>query len=322
MRLSVVTTLYLSSPYINEFHRRISAEISKLSVDYEIIMVNDGSPGDSLAVACALCKTDPHLKVVSLSRNFGHHRAMMTGLEYAVGDRVFLIDVDLEESPEILVPFWSAMDADSTVDVVIGEQVRKTVPYFKRTTSDFFYGLFNRLASVKLSSRDIVSRLMTRNYVNAVLAYTERELFFPAIWEDVGFKQIRLPAFKTFDGNSTYTMRKKLRMAVDAITSFSSKPLVCIFYLGLAFSLFAVVYIGYLVVQKFVVGNVVAGWTSVMAAIFLVGGIITFALGVIGVYLAKVYDQVKARPNRLVIDVYTISHLPGDLPQPSHGTKT
>ena len=304
MKLSIVTTLYCSAKYIAEFHQRITAEANKITDSYEIIFVNDGSPDDSLIVARKICKQDSHVKVIELSRNFGHHCAMMCGLEHAEGERVFLIDVDLEELPESLSQFWRVMDAENDIDVVVGELAEKTIPFFKRTTSDLFYKLFNLLSIVKISSRDIVSRLMTRDYVNALIEYSEKELFFPAIWEDAGFKQVRVLATKSYDGNSSYTLKRKLTMAVEAITSFSSKPLVYIFYLGLAFSLGSLIFIASLLIRKFLIGQVILGWTSVMAALFLIGGIIIFCLGLNGIYLSKIYTQVKSRPNRIVKKIY------------------
>lgn len=304
MKLSIVTTLYSSARYIEEFYLRISIEANKVTDSYEIIFVNDGSPDNSLDIARKICAQDPCVKVIDLSRNYGHHRAMMSGLEYAKGARVFLIDVDLEELPESLSLFWQTMEQGADIDVVVGELAKKTVPFFKRSTSDIFYKLFNSLSVVKISSRDIVSRLMTRDYVNALIQYGEKEIFFPAIWEDAGFKQVRVPATKSYDGNSTYTMRKKLTMAVDAVTSFSSKPLIYIFYLGLTFSSGSLLFMAFLIIRRLVAGSAILGWTSVIATLFLIGGIIIFSLGIIGIYLSKIYIQVKSRPNSIVKKVY------------------
>jgi putative glycosyltransferase len=304
MKLSIVATLFCSAKYITEFHQRITSEANKITDSYEIIFVNDGSPDDSLCIAKKIVGQDTHVKIIDLSRNYGHHRAMMCGLEHSIGERVFLIDVDLEELPETLVQFWQIMDRDADTDVVVGELAEKNVPLLKRLTSDLFYKLFNLLSVVKISSRDIVSRLMTRDYVNALIQYSEKEIFFPAIWEDAGFKKVRVLATKSHDGYTTYTWRKKLTMAVDAVTSFSSKPLIYIFYLGMMFSFGSLVFITYLIILKLVIGQVILGWTSVMAALLLIGGIIIFSLGVIGIYLSKIYVQVKSRPNYLVKKIY------------------
>lgn len=304
MKLSIVATLYGSSKYIAEFHARISKVAQTLTNNYEIVFVNDGSPDDSLEIAREICAHDPKVKVLDLSRNFGHHRAMMCGIKHASGERVFLIDVDLEELPELLGTFWKTMETDPEIDVVVGQLQEKTVPILKKAVSSLFYRVFNALSAIRISDREIVSRLMNRAYVNALVEYQEREIFFPAIWVDAGFRQVKIPATKTFDGDSSYTFRKRLVMAVEAITSFSSMPLIYIFYLGLLFSLGSVIFIGFLLLRKLFIGHVILGWTSLMAVLFLVGGIIIFSLGVVGIYVSKIYIEIKARPNSIVRKIY------------------
>ena len=304
MDLSIVTTLYQSSRYISEFHRRITGETIKLTTDYEIIFINDGSSDDSLSIAREICVADFKVCVVDLSRNFGHHRAMMTGLGLARGDRVFLIDVDLEELPESLSEFWKAMQEDPEIDVVVGELAEKTVPFLKKFSSNLFYKIFNTLSVTKISNREIVSRLMDRTYVDALIAYREKEIFFPAIWVDAGFRQKKITVTKTYDGFSTYTLKKRLTMAVEAVTSFSSTPLIYIFYLGLIFSAGAFLFIVALLFRKIFFGHVMLGWTSLMATLFLVGGIIIFSLGVVGIYVSKIYIEIKDRPNSIIRKIY------------------
>jgi putative glycosyltransferase len=145
---------------------------------------------------------------------------------------------------------------------------------------------------------------MKRSYVEALLQYGETELFLPAVWKDAGFRQQRMAATKVFDGKSSYTFRKKLTMAIDAITSFSSKPLIGIFYLGLLSSGTAALVILYLFVQKVLWGRVFLGWTSLMAALFLIGGVIIFSIGVVGIYISKIFLEVKGRPTSLVRAIY------------------
>ncbi|WP_434715343.1 glycosyltransferase family 2 protein [Paraburkholderia sp. A3RO-2L] len=304
LKLSVVTSLYRSSPYIDAFYRRIVADAEKLTSAFEIVFVNDASPDDSLEVARRVCATDPRVKVIDLARNFGQHRALMCGMRYACGERVFVIDVDLEEEPENLGRFWHVMDEDPEIDVVVGELEKKTLPFGKAFTSDLFYKVFNAFSPVQVSDRDIVSRLMKRSYVGALQEYGETELFLPAVWKDAGFRQKRIVATKVFDGNSSYTFRKKLTMAIDAITSFSSKPLTGIFYLGLLSSGVAALVILYLLAQKLFWGRVFLGWTSLMAALFMIGGVIVFSIGVVGIYISKIFLEVKGRPGSLVRAIY------------------
>ncbi|MFM0363704.1 glycosyltransferase family 2 protein [Paraburkholderia sediminicola] len=304
MKLSIVTTLYRSSRYIDAFYRRTVADAQTLTSAFEIVFVNDASPDDSLEVARQLCAVDPRVKVIDLARNFGQHRALMCGMRHSTGERVFVIDVDLEEEPENLGRFWRAMDEDPETDVVVGQLEKKTLPFTKAVTSDLFYKVFNAFSPVQVSDRDIVSRLMKRSYVDALLQYGETELFLPAVWKDAGFRQKRIAATKVFDGKSSYTFRKKLIMAIDAITSFSSKPLTGIFYLGLLSSGAAVLVILYLLAQKLFWGRVFLGWTSLMAALFLIGGVIIFSIGVVGIYISKIFLEVKGRPTSLVRAIY------------------
>jgi len=305
MKLSIVTTLYNSSNYILEFYRRLMAEVDLLAInEYELVFVNDGSPDNSLSVALGLVEMDTNVKVLDLSRNFGHHRAMMCGIRHTTGNRVFLIDVDLEERPEVLSQFWNAMDDDPTIDVVVGELAEKGTPLLRRAASEAFYKVFNALSSVRISNRELVSRLMNRSYVEALVAYQEREIFFPAIWVDAGFKQRKILATKSHDGSSSYTFKKRLAMAVEAVTSFSSKPLIYIFYLGLMFSIGSALFILSILYRKLFIGQVIIGWTSIMAVMFFIGGIIIFSLGVVGIYISKIYLEVKARPNTIVRRVH------------------
>lgn len=304
MKLSIVTTLYQSSRYLEEFHRRMTATARAITDDYELIFVNDGSPDDSLEVAKGLLAGDDHIVVLDLSRNFGHHRAIMTGLEHSKGEYVFLIDVDLEEAPENLTAFWDYLATNTDTDVVIGQMQTKKQSFARRLASLWFYDVFNFLSSVKLSKKELIARLMSRRYVDSLISYRERELFIPGIWVHAGFKQHHLTAEKTFDGYSTYTLRRRLIMAVDAITSFSAKPLLMVFYTGALFVVGAVLVILYLIVNKLIYGNAIEGWASLLASLFFIGGVIIFSLGIVGIYTAKIYMEVKQRPNSIIKSIY------------------
>lgn len=304
MKLSIVTTLYQSSRYLEEFHRRMTATVRAITADYEIIFVNDGSPDDSLEVAKGLIAVDDHIIVIDLSRNFGHHRAIMTGLERAKGEFVFLIDVDLEEAPENLSAFWEYLTTHTDTDVVIGQMQTKKQSFARRLASLWFYDVFNYLSSVKLTKKELIARLMSRRYVDSLISYRERELFIPGIWVHAGFKQHHLATEKTFDGYSTYTLRRRLVMAVDAITSFSAKPLLMVFYTGTLFVVGAVLVILYLIVNKLYYGNAIEGWASLLASLFFIGGVIIFSLGLVGIYTAKIYTEVKQRPSSIIKAIY------------------
>lgn len=305
MKLSIVTTLYKSKDYIQEFYERISAQAKQITDDYEIIFVNDGSPDNSNEIAIQLSEVDTRITVVDLAKNIGHHRAMMVGLTYAKAEYVYLTVVDLEEDPENLVPFWQEMQKNEDIDVVYGiEEIKKDQPFIREIFSKNFYNFFNYFSDTKISSNSLVSRLMNRNYVDTLISHPEKEIFIAALWDHIGFNQVGFYAKKTFKGDSSYTLNRKLRMAVDAITSFSSKPLVYIFYMGISMTALTFAVSLFLILKKVAMSDVMLGWTSIMLAIFFVGGIIVFSLGIIGIYLAMIFKEVKARPYQLVKKVY------------------
>lgn len=304
MKLSIVTTLYQSASYIDEFHRRVSTEARKLvGDDYEIIMVNDGSPDDSLERAVTLHRADPHVVVVDLSRNFGHHKAMMTGLAHSRGERVFLIDSDLEEEPEWLGEFNAEMH-ESGADAVYGVQASRRGGALERLTGRWFYRLFRLLTGVQQPDNIVTARLMTRRYVEALVAHRERELNIGGLWVVTGFRQVSVSIIKKSSSPTTYTFTRKMSHLVNAITSFSSLPLVFAFYLGIFISLTAAVFILYLVFRYFFVAAPPDGYTSILASIWLFSGLIISALGVQGIYIAKIFSEVKQRPYTIVRCVY------------------
>lgn len=304
MKLSIVTTLYYSSPYIAEFCRRVSAVARELAgEDYEIILVNDGSPDDSLEMARNVLAQDSHLAIVDLSRNFGHHRAMMTGIAQAVGERVFVIDIDLEEKPELLAEFWQTMN-ESGADCVYGYQVKRKGKFFERWSGYAYYGFLNMMTAVKIPANALMAKLMTRRFVNSLLEYRERSVFFGGIMALTGYRQIGVPCVKGSKGTTTYTLGRKLDQAIDSITSFSARPLYYIFILGVAISIFSGVGIIWLLLKKIFYDNIFSGWISLMLTLCLGFGLIISILGILGLYLARIFDEVKNRPYTTIRGVY------------------
>lgn len=304
MKLSIVTTLYQSASYIEEFHSRASVVARQMvDDDYEIIMVNDGSPDNSLEVAVALTEQDKHLVVVDLSRNFGHHKAMMTGLMQSKGDKVFLIDVDLEEEPEWLIPFEDEMKTKKA-DVIFGVQGKRKGNWFERWSGHLFYKLFNVITGVNIPSNLVVARLMTRKYVNALIRHQEREIFMAGLWKITGFTQYGFTVKKLSTSQTTYTFRRKMSHVLNAITSFSNIPLKFIFYFGSFISFVASIYICNIIIAYMVSDSPVSGWASTIASIWFLGGLIIAFLGVLGVYLSKIFNEVKQRPYTIIKEIY------------------
>lgn len=304
MKLSVVATLYQSSAHILEFHRRVSVVAQQLAGDdYELVLVNDGSPDNSLELAAQLTITDPHVRVVDLSRNFGHHKAMMTGLAHSRGEQVFLIDSDLEEEPECLLDFSESI-RKLECDVVYGVQEKRKGGLFERWSGTLFWKLINKLSGLKLPENVVTARLMERRYVDALLRHEEREVFMAGLWSITGFDQRPYMIRKLGRGSSTYTLRRKLSLFVNSITSFSNIPLIGIFYIGLTILSLAIFYSAYLVINWMFFSAPLAGWTSVMASIWIIGGLMISFMGIIGIYLSKVFSESKRRPYTIVRKIY------------------
>ncbi len=303
MKLSIVTTLYHSEPFIKEFYDRITTEAKKISDSYEIIFVNDGSPDQSLQAALELHKCDSHVKVFDLSRNFGHHKAIMTGLSYAKGDYVFLIDVDLEEQPEWLGLFWKEIENQTQYDVIYGVQDVRKGKWFERVSGNFFFNFFNSLSDTKITRNIVLTRLMTKQYVENLVKHTERELVFGGLCALTGFEQKGITIKKLHKGTTTYHLNRRIDMAINFLVSFSSRPLVYIFYLGMFITLISLIAFIAIVAQKIFYGAFV-GWTSVITTILFIGGIIIFSIGIVGIYLSKIFIEVKNRPYTIVRKVY------------------
>lgn len=303
MQLSVVTTLYHSAPYLQEFYRRITGQILTITEDYELIFVNDGSPDDSLEIALSLYESDPKIKVIDLSRNFGHHKAIMTGLAHAQGQHVFLIDCDLEEQPELLGEFHAAFQ-NANADVVYGVQDKRKGGWFEKISGAVFYKVVNFLSHQPVPANVLVTRLMTRRYVVSLVQHRDREFFLLGLWTITGYKQVPLVVTKRSKGTSTYTLVRKIAILVNAVTSFTHLPLLFIFYLGLGIMALASCAALILIIQRLFFHVYLAGWPSLIVSIWLLGGMTIFCLGILGVYLAKIFSETKERPYTVIRHIY------------------
>lgn len=304
MKLSLVTTLYYSEDYLETFYERAVNSIKKVTSDYEIIFVNDGSPDSSLKRTLELQKQDKQVVIIDLSRNFGHHRAIMTGLQHARGDYVFLIDSDLEEDPELFNTYWNEISSSENVDVIYGVQDHRKGGLVEKLGGRIWYLIFSYLSDIDYPSNSLTARLMSRRYVDNVVKFNEKELEIWGVFVLTGFNQKSVIASKGSKGTSTYSLARKLHLMVDSITSFSSKPLVSIFVLGLIITLVSFAFVVYLIVQRLVYEEIIAGWTSTLASIWFIGGLLIFAVGIIGIYLSKMFREIKNRPLSIIRNIY------------------
>ena len=298
-RLSIVSTLYRSADTIEEFVRR-SAEAAHLLVgdDFEIVIVDDGSPDHSLEIVRDLAPTNPHLVIVELSRNFGHHPALLEGMRQSRGNLVFLIDSDLEEKPEWLATFAEHMKEKQS-DVVYGYQASRKGGLFERTSGALYWKTFRFLSGLEVPANVITCRLMTREYVDAVLKFEEREVSIGGLFSLAGYNQVPLSIVKGSKGESSYSTRLKVWHLINSVTSFTTKPLEIIFVVGLIVTLIGFGAVAYLLIAAIAWNQPPVGWTSVMASLWLIGGIVTLSLGTVSIYLGKVFLEVKGRPRAL-----------------------
>lgn len=303
VRLSIVATLFNSAPYVEEFCRRASAAAQSFAGAYEIILVNDGSPDGSLAIAIGLSRIDPHIRVIDLSRNFGHHKAMMTGLAHAAGELIFLIDSDLEEDPGWLPVFSETLERERA-DVAYGVQRRRKGSIVERLTGEVYYVTFNAMLDDPLPRNVMTARLMTARYVSQLVRHRDRAVCLAALWVITGFRQVPVTVDKKTRRTSSYGFPARVAVMVNAITSFSTRPLVFIFYLGCAIMASAAVAAALLVWRVLFYRVGVAGYPSLIISVWFLGGVTIFCLGVIGIYLSKIFMETKDRPYSIVRAYY------------------
>jgi len=307
MKISVVTTLYRSKRFLEQFLYEMQKALEDINCsNYELIFVNDGSPDDSLNYLLQRKADTPGIKIIDLSRNFGHHYAIQTGLKHAGGDYVFLIDNDLETPPSVLVTFYHEITADNTIDVVYGYQEARKGNFIENKLGSLFWVMINKMSDIKIPHNILTERLMTRQYVEALLSLEDANLFLGGMMHWVGFNQKGIAVKKGLrDGASTYSVKKRADLMLQAVTSFSGKPLVWLFYFGISISFFSVIFILFLAAQKLIHRDEVQlGWTSIVAINILILGIISTFLGVIGIYVFKIYTQVQGRPNTIIKKIY------------------
>jgi len=298
MTPSIVTTLYGSEDFVEEFYRRASAAAQSITRDYEIVMVDDGSPDRSLEIAEDLVARDRRVRVIELSRNFGHHRAMMVGLEHARGEYVFLIDVDLEEDPAWLLQFWQQLRQTGS-DVVYGYQARRKGGGLERLGGAFHWWMIRRLSYYPIPENLVTARLMTGQYVQSLLLHREQKTAIGGLWAITGFRQTGIAVSKGSRGASSYSLVRRIGMGLDGVTSFSEKPLVLVFMLGLAIFVLAVLGGLYLVVLR-LSGGLLSGWASVVVSVWMLGGLSIASIGVLGLYIARIFIETKHRPYAII----------------------
>ena len=303
--LSIVVPCYNEQECLPALHDRLTkAARGAGGHDYELVLVNDGSNDRTWEMMRELADKDPHLVAVNLSRNHGHQLALTAGLDLAHGDKILVIDADLQDPPELLGPMMEVMDKEQA-DVVYGVRTsRAGETRFKRATAAGFYRLLARATEVDIPVDAGDFRLMSRRALNALLAMPEQARFIRGMVAWIGFRQVPFPYQRDerFAGETKYPLRKMLRFALDALTGFSSAPLKLASHAGLwlaAGSVLIVLYILY----AWLAGRSIPGWTSLMLVVVLLGAVQMFVLGLMGEYIGRLYSQAKQRPLYIVQEI-------------------
>lgn len=302
--LSVVAPCYNERTGIAEFHRRVTAVCrATAGQSYEIVLINDGSTDGTLDVLLALADGDPHVVVVDLARNYGHQVALSAGLELCSGERILILDADLQDPPELLTTMTALMDEG--FDVVYGQRrARDGEGWFKVTSAKLFYRMLQKLVDVKISMDTGDFRLMSRRALDHLNAMPERYRFIRGMVSWIGFRQTAMlyDRDRRFAGETHYTLRKMVSLALDAVTSFSTVPLRFASHMGFVMGFMGIMALGY-TAWSWASGNAVPGWTSLAVLSLIIGSGQFLVLGIFGEYLGRMYMETKRRPLYIVNEI-------------------
>jgi glycosyltransferase involved in cell wall biosynthesis len=304
IEVSVVVPIHNEEAVLQPFFTRLLATLEAADVkSFEIICVNDGSSDRSLEFLCETNQRLPAVKIINLSRNFGKDVAISAGFDYASGAAVIPMDADLQDPPELIEPMLAKWRAG--FDVVYATRRRRDGDsWLKRSAARTFYHLFDRITDIPIPHDTGDFRLLDRRVVDVLVRLPERTRFMKGLFAWVGFRQVALE----FDreqraaGQTKWSYWRLWNFALDAVTSFSSMPLKVWSYLGLVISIFAFLFALFLAALKIIRGIDVPGYASLMVAVLFFGGVQLISLGIIGEYLARMYNEVKGRPLYLVRD--------------------
>src|SRR3712207_1378848 len=307
-RLSVVAPLYDEEQTAEAFHARVVTALEGLA--FELVLVNDGSRDRTPQILDALAAADPRVRVVHLSRNFGHQAALTAGLEHARGDVVVMLDADLQDPPE-LIPTMLERWADGADVVYAVREARAGETRFKLLTARLFYRVFQRMASVPLEPDSGDFRLMDRRALDALLCMEERSRFLRGMTVWVGFTQTAVTYHRDprHDGETKFTLQRMVRFSLDALVSFSNAPLQLATFLGFVLAGLALLGIPLAVIARYT-DQFVPGIPSTIVLLLLLGGIQLITVGIIGEYVARIYEEVKRRPLYVVRDTRNLDDAP------------
>jgi len=299
-KISVVVPSYNEEGNIELLATRLVQVLKTVPYEYEVIFVDDGSSDGTLNQLKSLGNIDSNLYYMELSRNFGHQNALKAGYDCANGDAIISMDSDMQHPPEMIPQFLEKWEEGYDV-VYTCREYQDEATFFKTKSSDMFYGILNSLSDTKLEKGTADFRLIDRKVANVLSNLNENGLFIRGLIKWLGFKQygIHYICDARFSGSSKYNVKKMVNFAIQGLTAFSVRPLYMATGLGIFFSLVSILYIPYILYSYFS-GHAVSGWTSLLATVVFFGGIQLMVLGIIGMYLGKLFMQAKQRPNYII----------------------
>lgn len=300
--ISVVIPVYGCKSSLEELCERLEKTLLTIIPDYEIILVNDASPDNSWEMITKLSEANQNIKGINLSRNFGQHNAITAGLDYAEGDWVVVMDCDLQDRPEEIPKLYEKLLEG--YEVVFGNRVIRQDKWLKRKASQFFYKIYDYLTD-RVSDHTVANFSMSsKKVIDGFRQMREQNRLFPLFIQWMGYRTAYVPIEHNNrkHGKSTYSIRKLITLGTDVLISQSNKPLRFSIQFGFLISLISLMFGGYLFIKYFFLAEPVQGWTSVMVSIFFVSGLLFFNLGIIGLYIGKIFNETKDRPLYLIQD--------------------
>lgn len=304
MKVSLIVPVFNEEQAISLFYQAVRRELKLDQAEIEIVFINDGSSDGTAEQAKALALADEQVMLINFSRNFGKEPALFAGLEYATGDAVIPMDVDLQDPINViprLIEEWQ-----KGADVVLAKRRDRTADgYLKRHSASLFYHVLNRIAYTRIEENVGDFRLMDRKVVDVIRALPEHQLFMKGVLSWAGFSTVVVEYERAVRvaGTSKFNGWKLWNLALEGVTSFSTVPLRLWTYVGGAISIFAVLYAVYMVLDKILFGNSVPGYPSLMTAILFLGGVQLIGIGILGEYVGRIYIEAKHRPRYVVKDI-------------------
>ena len=301
IELSVVIPVFNEAPVLDELIRRLHLACMGITADYELVFVNDGSADNSLAMLKDYSSMSKNVRYISFSRNFGHQNAVMAGITQSRGNAVVLIDGDLQDPPELIPALYAKYREGAKV--VYAQRIhRKGETLFKKLSAGVFYRTLRKITSFDIPVDTGDFRLISREVADHLVNMGESSKFLRGQIAWLGFRQtsVEFERQERKAGSTKYTLRKMMRFALDGITAFSNFPLQIATFLGFLFSLMAFLIILYALYSKFILNQVVTGWTSLMISSMFIGGIQLLCIGIIGEYISRISTDVKKRPSFVI----------------------